>query len=924
MFLNPTPAAVQGLRDRVREVAAGCLGLAAAEIDPREPLTLYGLDSLRSVELGAELEDAFHRPLPDELLSDHPSIDALVRLLEDGGRLARPGDEDRAIDLMRADGVLPADICPEPAAAPAPPRERVLLTGATGFLGAHVLGTLLTETGAEVLCLVRSSGAGGAPRRRVRRALERYRLWDDAFSRRVRTVTGDLSRPELGLTADARATIGSTVDTFYHAAADVNWVSPYGALRAANVVATRELLRLACLGRPKAFHFVSSLSVCHAVDGPRFVAEDDDAFERLERLPLGYAQSKCVAEALVRQARARGLRASTHRPALLTGDAATGISKHDDLVSSLFKGCIRMGTAPDLDWRLDAVPVDQAARAIVHLSATAGQGVATFHESARQARHWRECVLWMNLYGYPVRLVSYDRWAAQLARDAARPDHALYRLRGFFLRRRPDGTAVPELYQEARSSTPRSARTQGLLAEAGLDFQRLDAGLLGRYFDEYVAAGFLPPPRPGPRPAANRPVANRPADKEPAADRPAANRPADRPAQPADPDRARFEPILRRHFADDSITVTGMTRRAHGAEHSVIGELGGWRRRGRAGLSRYRLDVAGRDGARTLDVVTKVKPADRDLIEVAEAMADTCDAGLGRAVRRYRERIGLRGAHLRELALYAEPDGRLRHHTPVCYGTWRDDARQEWGLVLERLDGEVLLDATDDPAVWTPTRVDAAVDGLAEIHAVWCGREDDLRKRPWIGHVATSRSMVDMTPLWRALADHAAPRLAEWAGPALVGTHRALVDSLGTWWPRLETAPRTLIHNDFSPRNAAIRGAGASARLCAYDWELATIGAPQCDLAHFLCFVLDPGASRDEAARYVERHRRALAAAGGARVDPRRWAAGFGAALADLLVNRMMFYVMIDRVRPLRFLPRIVRTWRRLHDLFGAGEGNGS
>ena len=83
--------------------------------------------------------------------------------------------------------------------------------------------------------------------------------------------------------------------------------------------------------------------------------------------------------------------------------------------------------------------------------------------------------------------------------------------------------------------------------------------------------------------------------------------------------------------------------------------------------------------------MTKIKPADRELIEVAEAVADICDGRLGRTLRRHRDRIGLRGAHLRELALYAEPDERLRRHTPVCYGTWHDESREAWGLVLERL-----------------------------------------------------------------------------------------------------------------------------------------------------------------------------------------------------------------------------------------------
>ena len=189
----------------------------------------------------------------------------------------------------------------------------------------------------------------------------------------------------------------------------------------------------------------------------------------------------------------------------------------------------------------------------------------------------------------------------------------------------------------------------------------------------------------------------------------------------------------------------------------------------------HRLDLAGRGGERTLDVVTRVKPADHALIEVAEAVADICDGGLGRALRRHRDLIGLRGAHLRELALYAEPDERLRGHTPVCYGTW------QWGLVLERLEGRVLMDATANPAVWTRARVHAALDGLAQIQAVWSGREAQLASRPWIGHVATSESMVAMTPLWRALASHAMPYLTEWADTSMVRSQRALVESVGVW-----------------------------------------------------------------------------------------------------------------------------------------------
>jgi hypothetical protein len=318
--------------------------------------------------------------------------------------------------------------------------------------------------------------------------------------------------------------------------------------------------------------------------------------------------------------------------------------------------------------------------------------------------------------------------------------------------------------------------------------------------------------------------------------------------------------------------------------------------------------------------MVKAKPADREVIEVAETVAAVCDAELARSLHEFRDRIGLRGGHLRELAIYEQADPRLRRHMPVCFGTWRDDERGEWGLALEHLEGLTLMDATDDPSAWSRVHVDAVIAGLAQIHAVWHGREVDLQGRSWIGHTPSLGSMVDMTPLWRALANHAAPYLADWVGPAIVRTHRTLVDSIGEWWRPLESSDRTLIHNDFSPRNLALRYDDGSFRLCAYDWELATLGAPQRDLAEFLCFVLAVDVPEEEVNRCVELHRAALAAASGRSIAADQWRVGFRSALADLLVNRLMFYVMIHRVRQQRFLPRVVRTWRRLHEIF-AGEG---
>ena len=175
---------------------------------------------------------------------------------------------------------------------------------------------------------------------------------------------------------------------------------------------------------------------------------------------------------------------------------------------------------------------------------------------------------------------------------------------------------------------------------------------------------------------------------------------------------------------------------------------------------------------------------------------------------------------------------------------------------------------------------------------------------------------LEMTPLWRVLGRHAEPYLAQWTTPAIVSIQRQLIESIGDWSSIVDRSPHTLIHNDFNTRNIALRRTDGGLELCAYDWELATFGIPQSDLAELLCFVLSPEVAETDAVRWVERHRAALARATGASIDAGLWQAAFRAALADLLINRLAFYTMINRVKAQAFLPRIVNTWWRLHTIF--------
>jgi thioester reductase-like protein len=866
----------------VAAAVAELLHVDPQSIDSRTPLSAYGVDSLGAMQLVAALEDRFRCTLPESLLTDYPDVHQLTEAL--GGAIGSSSDGRKPSSGLRdrliADSSLADDIAPGSAVRPAAVR-RVLLTGATGFLGSALLRTLI-DSGLRVVCLVRPQNGG--PEARVQSALRKYGLWHATDPSAFEAIGADIELPNFGLTPGLYDELAAATDAVYHAAADVNWVAGYDSLRSANVSATSSLLRFACTNRLKRFHFVSSLSVCMAHDGPAVVTEQTDMRPYADRLPLGYAQSKCVAESLVRTAASRGLPAQIFRPALLAGHSTSGASNVDDLIAALLKGCIQSGAAPDLDWAFDAVPVDTAAEAIAAISRSCGSRLETFHLRHPRPRHWRECVLWANFFGYRIRLEPYERWLERLEREANGEDHALYLLRGFFTRRL-HGRTAPEHYEERVHSRIECRRTRRHERLAGIDYPPLNAERLDSYLADFVRRGFLTPP-------AAKGVGSH---------------------FSSDP-IYRYEPLLRRHFGDDGLRLVRADLLGRGSEHSIISEMTSWKRGQHIGLLHYRLSLARGAAIESLDIMAKVKPPDEDALEVAETTAAIVDASLHSLIARFRDRLGVRDSHIRELAIYERHrDDSIGRHLPRCYGTWADDDRQEWGLLLEHLDDMALMDA--ERSAWTPRFRTSAIDGLSAIHARWLGKESELMAEPWIGHVSSTDSIVEMTPLWTALADHAAPVFAAWAGQPFVDTHAALAATAIQWAPALEALPRTLIHNDFNSRNVALRNGPDGPRLVAYDWELAAIGAPQRDLAEFLCFALPDGIDGPVLADSIERHRAMLERHTGVALDRRIWQEGFRSALAYFLVSRLGIYAMINRVRPLAFLPQVVQTWSRLYEL---------
>ena len=297
--------------------------------------------------------------------------------------------------------------------------KHILLTGATGFVGAFLLHDLLEQTSAQVHCLLRADDLEKGKLRLIQN-LDSYSLWDDSFRERIEPVLGDLGEAQLGLTDEIFGQLADEMEVIYHNGAMVNFVYPYHAHKASNVLGTQEILRLASKVRLKPVHFVSTLSILYSggVNDGRIFREDID-LDQVGAPFGGYAQSKWVAEKLVVQAGMRGIPYAIYRPGLVSGHSVSGAWNTDNLISSMTRACVLLGSVPNLDVMVNIVPVDFVSSAIVHLSKDPKNLGKVYHLDNPEPLHFSKLADWLTHQGFDARKVPFNEWRAELFRQAA-------------------------------------------------------------------------------------------------------------------------------------------------------------------------------------------------------------------------------------------------------------------------------------------------------------------------------------------------------------------------------------------------------------------------------------------------------------------------------------------------------------------------
>ncbi|RIA99191.1 male sterility protein [Glomus cerebriforme] len=400
------------IRNYLQFTAAMIMGVPLKELDDHSTsLMKLGMDSNTSIIFLKKIADILPSfiELPSTFIEDNSSIDLITQFILDimsgGGenfynkqkrKLPNELEEEqerlqRSVeDLVDKYTLYIRDNYIQQSSDVETHEQKVfLLTGATGFLGAHILDTLLRHSGSTIYCLVKRKKAQ-SPKASLKRAFLRNGFDGSLIdSKQLVALSSNLSEPYLGLTIQQYEEISQKVTSVIHGAFTISMSSKFSCnvnnslIHYENnfILGTANLLLFSA---QKEFHFISSLDCC--LNGPwEKVPEGIIPLKASITTGDGCGLTRLVLETILINTfdYLQLERVSIIRTSQLTSNSKSGVWNPNDMIPLLLRNAGITGKIPVFEEKLDWIPVDIAAKSIVDLIITENRfsKVEVFHVS---------------------------------------------------------------------------------------------------------------------------------------------------------------------------------------------------------------------------------------------------------------------------------------------------------------------------------------------------------------------------------------------------------------------------------------------------------------------------------------------------------------------------------------------------------------
>ncbi|CAG8289918.1 unnamed protein product [Penicillium salamii] len=366
---------IEFLRQQLLEVAPT---LQPASLEEQTDIFSLGIDSLQSIRLRTMILKTLHlggQKLSQNFVFENPSLQAMADALT-CLRLGQTPKEEIAVE-QRMTALIEkysANFESHISVTRQANGEHIIVTGATGSLGAHVVVQLArSEDVKAIYCLVRASSIHAA-RRRVHQSLRArglsYEL-SPAQQGKIIAMPADLgNKARMGLEESSYATLVDSVTGVMHCAWSVNFNWALESFEGSCIAGTRNLLDFCLRVRqpvPARFSFCSSVSTVARTPGHWVPEALPDSLSYAQN--MGYAQSKLVTEHIINRAvHQTGMTARVLRVGQIIADTTRGIWNDTEAIPMILQCAETIHALPKLEDLLSWTPVDVIASSVIDLT----------------------------------------------------------------------------------------------------------------------------------------------------------------------------------------------------------------------------------------------------------------------------------------------------------------------------------------------------------------------------------------------------------------------------------------------------------------------------------------------------------------------------------------------------------------------------
>ena len=311
------------------------------------------------------------------------------------------------------------------------------------------------------------------------------------------------------------------------------------------------------------------------------------------------------------------------------------------------------------------------------------------------------------------------------------------------------------------------------------------------------------------------------------------------------------------------------------------------------------------DNGAQIPVLLKSKALGKEVIAGLQFLASNLSSELSDALHEHQDSLEYKDCHLKEIEMYEALRGINYPYIPQYYGCKIDIEREIHLLFIEQLYEEELLlfNEENSPSNWTLELTKKAIEAIHVVHRNFANSR----------HMETIPSVIEIDAC-EAVNLYKIFTVINRRDYDFLGFDNHFIqmnEILSGWKDKkpIKKGALTVVHNDFNPRNVAVRKNG---EICIYDWELASINLPQRDVFEFLAFTFADEVDEKLLFDLLHFHYDLILDFNGASYSWEDYLADFRVAGEEFLITRINFYLAGSTLINYPFIQRVFKNTMKM------------